>query len=234
MSRSEEHAHRFVAEAAHALWTPLTLARLQLERALQSQVVDREAELGLALELLDDSILVVKRILQLERLTPRNSMKQLTLASVDLAAVTRQVLEPVALLAADQGIEIRSSLVSMIVQADAAALREALLNLLDNAIRHAGTGGWISVRTRSRGTWTELRIEDSGQGIEPDHLERVFDRFYSKRATGSGLGLGLPIARAIAEAHGGRLFATSPKGAQFVLRLPRSVVGAVRHADTRP
>lgn len=72
------------------------------------------------------------------------------------------------------------------------------------------------------GGMARVSVEDTGPGLRPDQIERVFERFYSEREDGVRGGLGLPIARAIARAHGGTLTASSPGGARFVLELPRA------------
>jgi signal transduction histidine kinase len=73
---------------------------------------------------------------------------------------------------------------------------------------------------RAAGGRAQLVVHDTGPGLRPDQLARLFERFYSEHEDGRGSGLGLPIARAIAEAHGGTLVASSPNGARFELSLP--------------
>lgn len=115
------------------------------------------------------------------------------------------------------------------VAADPDRLHEVLANLLENALRHTPRGGLVEVRTARRGRDVEISVSDSGEGIAPEHLERVFERFFRvdparSRATG-GSGIGLTIARAIVQAHGGRMWAESDgsdRGTRFVMWLPRS------------
>jgi len=99
------------------------------------------------------------------------------------------------------------------------SLREAILNGLDNALRHTPSGGWVRVVVQGMGKQAEVVIEDSGPGLRPDQLERVFERFYSERdgAQGSGMAFALNVMTA----HGGSVQASSPAGARFVLFLPR-------------
>ena len=114
------------------------------------------------------------------------------------------------------------------VLADPERMVQVLGNLLDNALRHTPQGG--SVTLASKGVddkWVEFVVQDSGEGIEPKHLSHVFDRFYRadtarNRETG-GSGIGLAIAKALVEAHGGGISADSPgrgRGATFTVRLP--------------
>ena len=114
------------------------------------------------------------------------------------------------------------------VLADPERLGQVLGNLLDNAIRHSPPEHTVVVSCRQAGRrWVEFAVADSGEGIAPEHLGHVFDRFYRadtarNRAQG-GSGIGLTITRALVEAHGGRITASSPgpgQGATFTVRLP--------------
>lgn len=115
------------------------------------------------------------------------------------------------------------------VSVDAARIQQVLGNLLANALRHTPPGGhvWVSV-ARARGPLVQIQVSDDGEGISPDQVEAVFDRFHRvdpSRASqdGSGAGLGLTIARAIVSGHGGTLTATSPglgSGAAFTITVP--------------
>lgn len=114
------------------------------------------------------------------------------------------------------------------VAADAERLAQVLANLLDNALRHTPSGGKVAVRLSDTGSHYAVAVEDSGPGIPPEDLERVFERFYRvdrSRARGrGGTGLGLAIARRIVAAHGGRLWAENrPEGgARFTFTLPKA------------
>jgi two-component system, OmpR family, sensor histidine kinase BaeS len=113
------------------------------------------------------------------------------------------------------------------VVADADRLSEVLRNLLDNALRHTPSGGSVLASAEPSGDGVALAVEDTGEGIAPEHLPRLFERFYRAdagraRARG-GSGIGLTIVRAIVEAHGGTIHAESKgigRGARFVVALP--------------
>lgn len=110
-----------------------------------------------------------------------------------------------------------------IARADRAMLRRALSNLLANAIRHTAPGGEITVRIERKGSNTELRVENPGEPIAPEHLSRLFDRFYRvDPSRGSdGTGLGLAIAKSIIEAHGGTIHASCADGSiRFDMMVP--------------
>ena len=113
------------------------------------------------------------------------------------------------------------------VHVDPDRMGEVLANLLANALRHTPPRGRVEVGARRRGEEVEIAVADTGEGIAPEHLERVFERFFRtdrarSRATG-GSGIGLTIARAVVEALGGRIHAESDgpdQGARCVIRLP--------------
>ncbi|MCC6174280.1 MAG: HAMP domain-containing protein [Chloroflexi bacterium] len=112
------------------------------------------------------------------------------------------------------------------VDGDRDRLKQLLLNLVDNALRHTLAGGTVTLDLVRRADLAELRVRDTGSGIGPEHLPRIFDRFYrvdgDARRAGGGAGLGLAICRQIAEAHGGRIDVESRVGVgtTFTLRLP--------------
>ena len=106
---------------------------------------------------------------------------------------------------------------------DPARLRQLVMILVDNAIRHSPAGGAVTVRVRSEAGSATLVVDDVGTGIEPDDLTRVFDRFYrGAGAAGGGTGLGLAIAAWIVERHGGQIAAANrPEGgARFTIQMP--------------
>ena len=113
------------------------------------------------------------------------------------------------------------------VVVDPDRMQEVLANLLGNALRHTPAGGHVQLSARSSAEGVAITVRDSGDGIAAEHLPRVFERFYrvdDGRSRGvGGSGIGLAIARALTEAHGGRIRAESAgtgKGASFVVTLP--------------
>jgi two-component system sensor histidine kinase BaeS len=107
------------------------------------------------------------------------------------------------------------------VDADPVRVREVLVNLVGNAIRHTPDGGSVTVRATLADSWLELRVADTGPGIDAELLPHVFDRFVKTPGSG-GSGLGLAITRSLAEAHGGsvEVEATGSAGTTFRVRLP--------------
>src|SRR5207244_1178022 len=148
---------------------------------------------------------------------------------MDRAAAGRGTLDEWTPEARRRGIalQVRLPIGPMPLNGDPIRLTQALGNLIENALKYAGSGGWVRVDVGPPlfGSY-ELAVTDSGPGIPLDVLPRVFERYFRVEGrVGSGpggMGLGLAIARAIVLAHGGELTAESPRGggARFVLRLP--------------
>jgi two-component system sensor histidine kinase BaeS len=161
------------------------------------------------------------------------------LQDMDLAELVRGTLDEWTPEARRRGIalQVRMPMGPMPLNGDPIRLTQALGNLIENAIKYAGSNGWVRVDVGPPlfGSY-ELAVTDSGPGIPLDVLPRVFERYFrvEGRASGGpgGMGLGLAIARAIVLAHGGALTAESPRGsgARFVLRLPvpQSAIGPAK------
>lgn len=144
---------------------------------------------------------------------------------VDLGAEAGSLLEFYDALVEEKGITLKRSGGGR-VQGDRLMLRRALNNLLSNAVRHTPAKGQIEVAIEEAGTATVLSVSNTGAGIAPEHLPRLFDRFYrvdaARQRFGEGAGLGLAITRSIARAHGGEVTVACDGGrTAFTLRLPR-------------
>ncbi len=123
--------------------------------------------------------------------------------------------------AGERRLEVRVEPDVPLVLLDAVLVEQAIVNLLENAIRHGGSDGCVSITVRRLGESAVVEVSDDGPGFPPEDAERIFDKFY-RAAGGPGAGLGLAIARAIVTAHGGviRAEARQPRGARFVFTLP--------------
>ncbi|MFI5316335.1 MAG: sensor histidine kinase [Myxococcota bacterium] len=211
---------RLTADAAHALRTPLTAIRGHLELQAATSADGAGDHIETAIDQVDELTRFVNRLLLLEKLESGLG-ESLPREKLDLLALARPLVDHLQVIAEEQEVSLECRGESAAIDADATQVRQAILNLLDNALRHTPRGGKVSVEIGARGGFAELAVADSGSGLPADELERVFERFYSKRAgSGAGTGLGLPIARAIARSFGGDVTATSPGGARFTLRLP--------------
>jgi two-component system CheB/CheR fusion protein len=168
---------------------------------------------------------LVDDLLDVSRLT--SGRIQLQRAPVELHALARRCLAALAESGRSAAHEVALEGGPAYAEGDAARLEQVVTNLLDNALKYTRPGGRIVVGTSTVGREAMLRVQDTGQGIEPDLLPRVFDLFVQEpqgldRARG-GLGLGLAVVKRLVELHGGSVSARSPgpgRGADFTVRLP--------------
>jgi two-component system OmpR family sensor kinase len=211
---------RFVSDASHELRTPLTAIRGQLEVLAREQSPGEEDVLrvtALALEEMRRVERLVDDLLALARLDERASLRT---RWVEVPGLLRE------LAAADPSRASLGELATGSVDADPDLIAQVVRNLLANARRAAGEEGRVELSGASAGDRLAIRVDDDGPGLPEEERERVFDRFHraqSARDRGSGgSGLGLAISRAIAEAHGGRIWIESSPlgGARAVLELP--------------
>jgi len=147
--------------------------------------------------------------------------KPLQLEPTDLAALTREAVELGQPFLSAKGLSMAVSGVerSVRAQADGAALRRVLLNLLKNACEASPEGGQVRVELGQRGRWATLTVSDDGPGVPPDQREGIFEPFFTTKEKGTGLGLA--FARKLAQAHGGQLeVKASAAGARFELSVP--------------
>jgi signal transduction histidine kinase len=220
IQRAFRRQQEFVADASHELRTPLTVLRSATDLLDQHRAEPLVAN-G---ELFDD---VRAEIARLQRLTTdllmlaRSDRDQLDLevAPLDLGALAREVVRRTEPMARERGVSltIRAGEPGPAVEADPDRLQQVMLILLDNAIKHTPAGGRVAVEARVDDGHAVLEVVDTGEGIPPEHLPRVFERFYRADAARSreagGSGLGLAIARSLVDAHGGSLTLASAPGA---------------------
>lgn len=165
----------------------------------------------------------------IERLVTDITVASVRSSVVDVGAVVRDAVLARSLAGAEMQLDVGTSLPS--VRGDPVRLRQALDNLLTNAIVHAAGTDAVAVTARSTSTAVVVSVTDRGPGVPPEEVDRIFDPGVRLDATRRGTGLGLGIARAIVDAHGGRLTVESPpgSGATFTITLPRH---DARHPDT--
>jgi len=243
---SKEEAERqslmkdeFVATVSHELRTPMNviLGWLHLMTSGKSTrttasalaVIERNARLQA--QLIDD-------LLDINRLTAGHV--QLDVTTVDIAAVARASVQALAPVADAKGVKFAVSIDPAVtaIAGDPGRLQQILWNLLNNAIKFNRPGGRIDVHVEPNSGGVQISVVDTGRGIAPESLPRVFEKFWqgdssTTRAAG-GLGLGLAITKRLVELHGGEIEVSSPGeglGSTFVVRLP---VAGVRHAVEGP
>jgi signal transduction histidine kinase/ActR/RegA family two-component response regulator len=247
MTEEAEKANRlkdeFLATVSHELRTPLnavlgwarmlTAKQLNEERAAHAiETIERNAS---ALGHIIDDLLDVSRIVA--------GTLHLVHYPVNLAAITQAAVDALRPLAAAKSIQLQFSPDPSsieVVSGDAGRLEQVVVNVLSNAIKFTPENGRVDVSIKRAGPNLELAVEDTGEGISPDFLPHVFDRFRqadsatSRRHT--GLGLGLAIVRQLVELHGGTVRAESSgpgKGAKFTIRLPILTAPRARELRSR-
>jgi signal transduction histidine kinase len=223
----------FLATLSHELRTPLNailgwadiMRSGELERADADRALDSIERNARALAELVADLLDVSRIIR--------GKLRLEVSGVDLPAVIHSAIDSVVPTAEAKGVELATHIdePSGEVLADPNRLQQVLWNLLSNAVKFTPRGGRVEVRLSSTSSHAVIEVRDNGQGISPDVLPRVFERFWqadrSPTRTSGGLGLGLALVRHLIELHGGTVRAESPgegMGATFVLTIP--LVGA--------
>lgn len=218
------HQRDFVADAAHELRTPLAIMRTVGEVGLndaspedqQSTIEQMLAENQHLTRLVDDLSLLARA---------DTHAVAINRAPVDLADLVSDTVAELGPLAEAQGAELECEVQGAVrVSGDVLRLRQLLLILLDNALKHTPAGGTVRVRLTAQGARARLEVTDTGPGISHADLQRIFDRFYraDRARTSEGSGLGLAIGRWIVEAHGGQIQAgNAPSGgAVFTVTLP--------------
>jgi len=206
LDRSIDAQRSFVADAAHELRTPLTALRLQAQLASRAgSDEERAAAFGDLQRGLARATRLVEQLLTLARQEP-DAFRQ-SRETVDLADIMRGVASDLALVADDRHIDLGvTEAAAAPVSGNADALRILLSNLVDNAIRYTPPGGKVDLSTHDRGAEVCVVVQDSGPGIPPEDLGRVFDRFYRVAGGGTkGSGLGLAIVKQIVDAHNGTI-----------------------------
>jgi heavy metal sensor kinase len=222
-----ERQRRFTGDAAHELRTPLSMMRSQVDLALarpRSAAFYQEA-----LQRLDDDVDRMTGLVSTLLTLARADAGQLTLDRVpfDVADTVDLVVEQYTPIAAEAGITLRAEPATAPLVADEDLLVQVLVNLIDNALTHTPAGGVVTVGCGMDTSHIRLWVSDTGEGIAPEHQDRVFDRFYrvdvGRTRERGGVGLGLAICRAIVEALGGRISLASvpDHGTRIDLLLPK-------------
>jgi signal transduction histidine kinase len=225
--RSVESQRRFVDHAAHEMQTPLTVLQGNLEVALLKARTPEEYREALInnLEQVGRLITLTRSLLTLAKFT--GDKPPVHLVPLALEPLIHDLVAELTILFDERQITLSCEAQSVPpVLGDAQWLKQALINLLDNALRYTPSGGAVTVRLQAIAEEVAVAVEDTGHGIEPEHVPHLFERFYrtdwARAKDSGGTGLGLPIVREIAEAHGGTISVTShvDKGSVFTLRLP--------------
>jgi signal transduction histidine kinase len=227
----ESLRHRLTADMAHELRTPLATLQSHLEALIDGVWKPDHARLAG----LHEEILRINRLVAaLEQLAHfEGAAGGLNLGATDIGALVAGIVRNHEPQFREKGVALRFAQVSgdprrpgATRAVDPDKLSQAVINLLSNALKYTTVGGAVDVRVDTRSSGTEIRVADTGIGIDAQDLPRVFERFYRadnsrSRATG-GAGIGLSIAKAIVEAHGGTISAANQPGhgSEFLITLP--------------
>ena len=227
-------ASRFSADASHQLKTPLTIIQGELDAALKTQAatedvnphIERSIEQVHRLKQITDSLLILSRSdagkLELD--------KQL----LDLVATVREMLEDCDVPGESRGLEFDANLAeNLTVEADESLIRQAIFNVLENAIRFSAPGGKIWCTLEAAEGAAKLIVANTGVEIKGEARDKIFERFFSEYSgemgNHGGLGLGLSLSREILKAHGGSIVLnhSEARRTEFVMRIP--LHGVERH-----
>lgn len=215
---------QFVADASHELRNPLATLRTNLDLVAGAATPEERGTLIAAAQraaqrmsrLVDDLLVLAREGTPTQQRQP-----------VELADAARHVAEEFEGRASERGVAIRTTTSPAAITADPDAIRRALANLVDNAVRFAPEGSVVRIDVGRREPWVWMAVSDSGPGLTPDETSHVFDRFWraddSRARAGGGAGLGLAIVRRIAETHDGavRIVSEPGRGSVFVLWFPQ-------------
>jgi len=223
----------FIANVSHELRTPLASLRALAETLLDGALRDRDAGprfLGRIVSEIDRLTLLVNDLLDLSAIESGSAKMEMT--PVALGVVARDVTTKFRPVAEQRQVELRIDALDDLpdVWGDEARLVQAFVNLVDNALKYTPAGGVVRLSARVEGDLVAVTVADTGLGIAPEHLPRIFERFYrvdpSRSRLLGGTGLGLSIVKHIVTSHGGRVEvqSTEGRGSQFTLLIPRTPV----------
>jgi PAS domain S-box-containing protein len=244
LEKASQNVNEFIAMLAHELRNPLAPIRNAVhimsqvpagdptQRAMRDTIDRQSAQLSRIVEDMVDIARITRGALAIES------------KHLDLNEVVRHAVETAtpAIEAGRHTLEIDLPAEALPVVGDPQRLAQVLSNILNNAARYTPPGGSIALRARSEEGEAAVRVRDTGRGIEPHMIERIFDMFVQGRAplqrVGGGLGIGLALARRIAELHGGSVEAQSEgahRGSEFTLRIPLVAAdAAAARAEAKP
>ncbi len=226
LKEAETLRQNLMADVAHELRTPLTVLQGNLQALLDDVYPLEKVEVA---QLYDETRLLSRLVEDLRELALAEAGQlRLNLQLTDAAQVARTTAATFALVAEDKGVSLDVQIADSLplVLADPDRLAQVLRNLLGNALRYTPPGSWISISAGATDTIVEIAVADTGEGIRPEHLPHVFDRFWRadrSRARGTGgSGLGLTIAKQLVQSQGGEIGVQSEpgRGSRFWFTLP--------------
>jgi signal transduction histidine kinase len=219
------HREAAVQDIAHDLRTPLTSIKGAAQNVLDGIAGPIGPKVETYVEIVRDQsqrlIGVVNWLIQAIRIT--SQPRSLEVISADLTDLLQSVVTNLTPIAEERGIELSLSGSELVVWLDAMKLHQVFDNLVGNALKFTDPGGSVRVKLEDRGECAVVVIEDTGIGMGPEALERIFHRYYRVDSEREGSGLGLLIARQLVQLHGGDITVESElgKGSRFSVSLPK-------------
>lgn len=222
---AHEAQSRFTSDASHELRTPLAVMKSELEVALRSKSLAKHD----MRELLESNLEEVNRLTELSHTLlqlSRHEFTDLPMGSVDLTEIIKSTVKVLNL--SKTRISISLPRKHITVTANTSSLRELILIILDNAQRYSPSDSQIRLSASENNSQVQIKVSNQGEGIDPNDLPHIFERFYradsSRSGTESGFGLGLSLAKNIIDLHDGKLSIASEPGKQTTatITLPKT------------
>jgi signal transduction histidine kinase len=225
-----ESQKQFIQDASHELRTPIAIAQTNIEVAeMEGKATTKEYKR--LMEVLKMSLERMNRLSDNLLLLSDGDQSQMKRSVIDMAALLDQVVVEASARATAAGVNLELEPVSneMLVMGDTLRLKQAVINLVDNAIKYNRPDGTVKIYVQAKGLEIVVQVQDSGIGISQADQQHIFDRFYrvdkSRSRAQGGSGLGLAIVKKIAEEHGGTISveSTPGEGSTFLMSLQRHI-----------
>jgi signal transduction histidine kinase len=223
-----ESQKQFIQDASHELRTPIAIAQTNIE-VTEMEKKATVKDYKRLMEVLKMSLGRMNRISDNLLLLSEGEQSRVKWSVVDMSVLLEEVIAETGAKATDAGVilELQPVPEEMLVTGDAVLLKQAVINLVDNAIKYNRSGGTVKISAQAEGAQLILQVQDSGIGISIADRQHIFDRFYrvdkSRSRSQGGSGLGLAIVKKVVEDHGGTISmeSTPGEGSTFLISLPR-------------
>lgn len=224
LGAADEYRRGLIGNVSHELRTPITALRAVLENVVDGVVEPDPETMRMALSQTERLGELVTNLLDLSRV--EGGAIPLQISRFDVDAFLREAVEHVSVSATDTPVTVKVTPPDLKAVADPARLRQVVVNLVDNALRHSPAGGLVAVLAARDASGLRIEVTDQGPGIAPAERERVFERFTRGATSDGGTGLGLAIARWAVELHGGVIeVMDTESGCRIRVSIPESAMG---------
>ncbi|GAT04550.1 two-component histidine kinase [Mycolicibacterium fortuitum subsp. acetamidolyticum] len=224
LGAADEYRRGLIGNVSHELRTPITALRAVLENVVDGVVEPDPETMRMALSQTERLGELVTNLLDLSRV--EGGAIPLQISRFDVDAFLREAVEHVSVSATDTPVTVKVTPPDLKAVADPARLRQVVVNLVDNALRHSPAGGRVAVLAARDASGLRIEVTDQGPGIAPAERERVFERFTRGATSDGGTGLGLAIARWAVELHSGVIeVMDTESGCRIRVSIPESAMG---------